>query len=244
MWCACLRNIVGWLLMLGLVGCGGRPAGLALPLATSAEAPRAPLLADATASATPIPRRWDLTCPDHARLVGALTAAGVEPALAQAGMRVLCALRAARWDRVADFVHPRVGLRLALNAAQIATAPRFTATEIAHWGPTTPPLAWGPDPTTGHPLWLSPATYLARYGYDAPYWEEGRPHMTVLPAHSGPGWAGARVLVWQGPAERGGEPRTINLAFQPGAALPEGLPGTWCLIGLIPGPLAPAAGRP
>ena len=247
MWCACLLRLGLWaglvvlLAACGLWGNGSAEAG-------PRRAGRAPLaVSSASASAparpTAIPRRWDaLDCTGQERLLTAL--APVTPAdraLAQAGVQVLCALRAGRWDLVADFVHPRVGVRLSPDAYLSDDDLHFAAEDLADL-PNDPTVwVWGVDPASGRPLALTFAAYAARYVYDGPYWEQGRPALdarqvasTVVDNHTAY-FPAARVVEFYLPgtaAYRGLDGRSLRLIFQPGEELPAGLAGTWCLVAI------------
>lgn len=253
MWCACspdARLLLWGALALVLAACGGRGNGSAAAGRASPVPPA--VTATVTATPTSIPRRWDdLDCPAAARLQAALAPPTAPPAdqdLARAGVQVLCALRAGRWDRVADYIHPRQGVVFSPDAYLDAHDLRFTAAEVARLPHDPTAWVWGDDPASGRPLALPFAEYAARYVYDGPYWEQGRPALdqrqvasTVEDNHAA-AFPGSRVVEFTlpGHAEYGGlDARSLRLVFLPGEALPDGLPGTWCLVAIVHDAWAP-----
>ncbi len=256
MWCACSRSAWLWaglLVLLSACGAWGKGSAQAgprtqgrAPVATSA--PTVP----AGASPTAIPRRWDsLDCTGQERLLRALapsTTDAATQALARAGVQVLCALRAARWDLVADFVHPRAGVRFSPDAHWSDDDVRFAPDELAGLLHDPTVWIWGFEPGSGRPLALTFAEYAARYVYDGPYWERSRPGLdtrqgasTVVDNHRAY-WPAARVVEFHlpGTAAYGGlDWRSLRLIFVPGEELPDGLPGTWCLVAIAHDAWAP-----
>ena len=239
MWCACSRR--AWAAAAALV--------VALLAACVGEGPKTGRARTATrqptppASPTPIARRWDLACEGRERLLQALAPrTAEEEALARAGVQVLCALRAHRWDLVADFVHPKAGLRFSPDAYLDDGDVWVAASALAGLPRDPAPQVWGMEAGSGRPIVLSFAAYAARYVYDGPYWEQGQAGLDV---RRGPGntvdnhaqvFPGSRVVEFHlpGSATYGGlDWRSLRLVFMPGAALPEGLPGTWCLVAIV-----------